>query len=89
MGAVLGATPADQISSHAECGRNEPRLGSDVPLGSEIRALWGGAWGHFVVGWGDFSGQWGLIGTAVALCNFFAADTQVRVFHFPRKIAIS
>ena len=32
--------PADQIRSHAECGRSEPRLGSDVPLGSEIRALW-------------------------------------------------
>ena len=29
---------------------------------------------------GEFSGQWGLIGTAFALCNFFEADTQVVYF---------
>ena len=32
--------------------------------------------------------KWALIGTAFALCNFFEADTQVRVFHPPPEIAI-
>ena len=32
---------------------------------------------------GEFSGQWGLIGTACLLCKFFEADSQVRVFHSP------
>ena len=53
-GAVLGETPADQICLHAECGPSDPCLRSHVPLGSEIRAQWGGGRGGHVVGWGRF-----------------------------------
>ena len=42
MGAVLGETPADQISLHAKCGPSELCLGSHVFLESEIQALLGG-----------------------------------------------